>query len=129
LHAGAGNMAFASTVTGAFALTANSPGTTTFGGAVNVATLPATPRGTTALNGGSVTTTADQIYNDAVTLGAATTLDAGAGNITFASTDPGAFPLAANNTGRTTFGGAVNVASLTTNAGGTTALNGGSVTT
>src|SRR5207247_7862890 len=80
-------------------------------------------------NGCSVTTTGDHICIDAVTLGTATILSASAGNITFPTTVTGAFELTANGTGTTSFGGAVNVASLTTNAGGTTALNGGSVTT
>ena len=82
------------------------------------------------LNGGTVTTTGNQTYNNPVTLGANTTLNAGAGNISFVSTVTGAaFTLDANSTGTTTFGGAVNVASLTTNAGGTTAINGATVTT
>jgi hypothetical protein len=79
---------------------------------------------------GVITTTGDQQYNVPVTLTANTTLNAGAGNITFASTVTGAaFTLDANSTGTTSFGGAVNVAALTTNAGGTTAINGDVVTT
>ncbi|HTO51322.1 MAG TPA: autotransporter-associated beta strand repeat-containing protein, partial [Burkholderiales bacterium] len=137
LNAGAGDIAFNNTVNGAFALTANSTGTTTFGGAVGgttaLASLTTNAGGTTAINGGAVTTTGAQTYNDAVTLGANTTLNAGAGAINFANTLNGGFALTANSTGATTFGGVVGgvtpLASLTTNAGGTTAINGGAVTT
>jgi hypothetical protein len=79
---------------------------------------------------GIITTTGNQQYNVPVTLVANTTLDAGAGDITFAGTVSGAaFTLDANSTGATTFGGAVNVSALTTNALGTTAINGDMVTT
>ena len=79
---------------------------------------------------GLITTSGNQQYNVPVTLTANTTVEAGAGNITFASTVSGAaFTLNANSTGATTFGGAVNVAALTTNLGGTTAINGDVVTT
>ena len=37
--------------------------------------------------------------------------------------------MTVNTTGATTFGGTVNLTSLTTNAGGTTNINGGGVTT
>jgi filamentous hemagglutinin family protein len=124
---------FGSTLSGAFSLTVNSPGATTFGGAVDVAGLLTNSGGTTAINGGMVTTTGGQTYNDAVTLGANATFNAGAGPITFASTVDGLFSLTANTTGATTFGGAVGgtnaLTTLTTNADGTTAINGGSVTT
>jgi hypothetical protein len=78
---------------------------------------------------GLVTTTGDQQYLVPVTLVANTTVDAGAGNITFASTVTGAFTLDANSTATTTFGDDVNVAALTTNLVGTTAINGDVVTT
>ncbi|MFM8415184.1 MAG: beta strand repeat-containing protein, partial [Planctomycetota bacterium] len=128
-------LTFATTLDGAFALAANSQGTTTFGGAVGgqtaLASLVTDAGGTTQFDGGSVTTTGSQTYNDAATLGADTTLSGGA--LTFATTLDGAFALAANSQGTTTFGGAVGgttpLVSLATDAGGTTALNGGDVTT
>ena len=139
LDASAGSITFASALDGAFALTANTTGTTTFGGAVGgttaLASLTTSTGGATAINGGSVKTSgADgQVYADAVTLGANTTLDAAAGAITFASTLDGVYRLDANTTGTTTFGGAVGgttpLAHLETNAGGTTAINGGAITT
>ena len=139
LDAAAGAITFATTLDGSFALAANTTGTTTFGGAVGGTTaltsLAADKGGTTAINGGAVTTSGSdgQVYNDAVTLGANTTLDAAAGAITFATTLDGAFTLAANTTGTSTFGGAVGsttpLAHLETNAGGTTAINGGAITT
>jgi len=127
-----------STVNGAQTLAVNTAGTTTFAGAVGGVTpltsVTTDAGGTTALNGGTVTTTGAQTYNDAVTLGAATTLTStGSGNITLGSTVNGAQTLAVNTAGTTTFAGAVGgttpLTSLTTNAGGTTAINGGSVTT
>jgi hypothetical protein len=67
-------------------------------------------------------------------LGANTTLSStGAGNIGFADTLNGAYTLTINTTGDTVFGGAVGTSaalvSLTTNAGGNVAINGGSVRT
>jgi hypothetical protein len=86
-----------------------------------------------ALNGGAVTSSGGQVYNGPVTLGANTVLNAGSGNVTFASTVNGAFSLTVNSTGTTTFGSAVGnstlLTSLTTDAGGITAMNGGSLTT
>ena len=86
----------------------------------------------TALNGGTVTTVGAQAYNQNVTLGAATTLaSSGGADITFAKTVDGAQSLAVNTAGTTTFGGTVGnnqpLTSLTTDAAGTTALNGGIV--
>jgi hypothetical protein len=139
LDAAAGAIRFANTLNGAFSLVANTTGLTTFGGAVGgktaLVSLITNAGGTTAINGGSVRTSgvAGQVYGDAVTLGATTTLNAGASAITIASTLDGAFSLVANTTGLTTFGGVVGgrtaLVSLTTNAGGTTAINGGSVRT
>ena len=75
---GSGNITFGSTVNGAFSLTANTAGATSFGGAVGGTTaltsITTDAPGSTALNGGGVTTTGAQTYNDAVTLGANTTL-------------------------------------------------------
>ena len=110
LNAGAGDINFAGTIDGAFSLDLNSTGTTTLGGAVGGTTaltsVTTNAGGTTAINGGAVTTTGNQAYNDAVSLGANTTLAAGAGNINLASTVDGAFSLDLNSTGTTTLGGA-----------------------
>jgi hypothetical protein len=130
----ASGLAFADTVSGAYGLTVNSGGTTSFAKAVNLASLTTDAGGTTAIGGGSVTTTGAQCYNDAVILSADTVLTASA--VKFASTvDADGTPraLAVNAAGATTFGGAVGaaaaLASLTTDAAGTNALNGGSVRT
>ena len=74
---GSGNVTFAA-VDNNFALTVSTAGTTTFAGAVGslaqLFSLTTDAAGSTAMNGGSVTTTTGaQIYNDAVTLGANTT--------------------------------------------------------
>ncbi|HEV3343589.1 MAG TPA: DUF4214 domain-containing protein, partial [Pirellulales bacterium] len=136
---GGGSMTFAQTVDGASALTVNTVGTTTFGGVVGGTTalisLTTDAPGSTAIDGGAVTTTAGQTYNDSVTLGAAATTltSTGGGDITFGSTLDGASALTVNTSGTTTFGGAVGgttpLASLTTDAAGSTAINGGTVKT
>ncbi|MFM7137729.1 MAG: beta strand repeat-containing protein, partial [Planctomycetota bacterium] len=135
----AGNLTFGGTVNGGFALAVHTAGATTFSGAVGgttpLARLTTDAGGTTAINGGSIATStaAGQVFNDAVTLGNNTTLSAVAGAITFASTLDGAKTLAVNTQGLTTFGGAVGtttpLVSLTTDAGGTTAISGGSIKT
>ncbi len=128
-----GNVTFNSTINGGQNLVINTGGATTFGGVVGGTTaltsLTTNAVGTTAINGGAITTTSNQTYNDAVTLGANTILNAGAGALTFGNTLNGAFSLTANSTGSTIFGGLVGnttaLTSLTTNVGGTTAINGG----
>ncbi|NTU59181.1 MAG: filamentous hemagglutinin N-terminal domain-containing protein, partial [Chlorobiaceae bacterium] len=141
------------------ALVLNSTNTTTLGGAVTSASVLTNAGGTTAINGGSVTTSGTQTYNDDVTLGVGTTLtttnsavlfgskvdseategngltiSAGSGAITLtgavgSGVTQGLGALVLNSTNTTTLGGAVTAASVLTNAGGTTAINGGSVTT
>jgi autotransporter-associated beta strand protein len=135
---GSGNVTLASSVDGAFSLTVNTGGTTALGGAVGGSTaltgLTTDAPGRTALNGGAVTTTGAQTYNDAVTLEADTTLTSiGSGSVTLASTVNGAFGLTVNTGGTTTFGGVVGgstaLTTISTDAPGSTALNGGNVTT
>ncbi len=140
--AAAGNVTFNntlnSTVNGVSALTVNTAGATTFNGAVGSAgallSLTTDAPGTVAINGGAVTTTTFQTYNDVATIGANTTVTStGAGNITFAQTLNGAFSLIANTAGQTIFngvvGGAAALTSVTTDAAGGTQVNGGAVTT
>src|SRR5207244_569883 len=90
--------------------------------------------GSTDINGGSIRTTGAQTYNDDVVLSADALLDSSAnGNITFVKTVNGAQNLTVNTAGTTTFGGAVGnserLTSVTTDAAGTTAINGGAVNT
>jgi len=145
LDAGAGNIALGGTVndaiSGTHSLTLNSTGVTTFAAALgNSAALNSVTTntgGTLVMNGGSVTTTGAQSYGEAITLGADTTLSAGAGNITLGSTvndaTSGSHSLTLNSTGVTTFAAALGnsaaLNSVMTNAGGTLVMNGGSVTT
>ena len=117
------------TIDGAQSLTLNGSSVTldgAIGSSTALTSLSVT--GPTALNGGGVTTTGAQTYNNAVTLGADTAIVA-AGGSQFLSTVNGAQALAI--TGSATFGGAVgvgvNLASLSVS--GATALNGGAVTT
>lgn len=87
-----------------------------------------------ALNGNGVTTAGDQDYRGAVTLGADNVLTSSAsGAINFESTVDGGSGLTVNTAGNTTFvgavGGTTQLAGLTTDAGGTTFVNGGLVAT
>jgi hypothetical protein len=144
--AGAGSITFgaSATITGtAWTLDVETSGATsaTFGAAVVTKSLMVDAgdfSGLIGLNGGTVTTTAGQTYDGAVTLGQSTVLkDTGAGSITFgtSATVTGATEtLDVETTGATTatFGGAVSVKSLTVDAGdssGLIGLNGGAVTT
>ena len=104
-----------STGNGAFSLTVNTAGTTTFGGAVGGTTaltsVTTDAPGSTAINGGSVTTSGAQTYNDAVTV---TTLDSTLkttnSNVTFGSslTLTSGNATVTDGSGNTTFTGAVN---------------------
>ena len=92
--------------------------------------------GTTVTLQGNIQTGGAQTYNGAVTLGADTILTStGSGPITFAGTlgsDSTARNLTVATSGITTFSGAIGATplnSLTINGGGTTNINGGSVTT
>jgi hypothetical protein len=126
------------------ALTVNDSGTTMLAGAVGgsvageeLSSFTTDAAGATAINGGSVRTSGAQTYGDAVTLGGQTTLT-GVG-ITLGSTvksDGTARSLTINDSATTTLAGAVGgsasgeeLGSLTTDAAGTTAINGGSVRT
>ena len=89
VDAGAGNVVFGALLNGGSALTVNSTGSTTFtgpvGGSTALLSLTTDAMGTTAINGGSVVTSGNQTFNDAVTLGQATTFTTTTGgNVTFA---------------------------------------------
>ncbi|MEO6280661.1 filamentous hemagglutinin N-terminal domain-containing protein [Roseateles sp.] len=152
VNSGAGAASFGGAVGGTTrlgALTVNSSGATTFTAAVNAASVTTT--GTLAINGGSVNTTGAQNFGGAITLGADATLsgdgvafastvdgarnltvNSGAGAASFGGTVGGTTRLGAlvvNSSGATTFTAAVNAASVTTDAVGTLAINGGSVNT
>ena len=132
----ASTLSFGSTLDGPGALDADVVGATTFsgvvGGAASLASINTDAAGTTAINGGSITTAGSQTYNDAVSL-AAGTQTLGALALSFESTLDGPGGLDADVAGATTFsgivGGTASLASIDTDAAGTTAVNGGSVTT
>ena len=101
---------FGGTVDGAYALTVNDAGTTSFGGIVGGATpltsLTVTAANGIAMNNTAVTTTAAQIYNGVMTLGG--NLTATGVGITFGGTVDGAHTLTVDaTTGTTSFSGAV----------------------
>ena len=129
-----GAVTFVKTLSGGHSLTVNTAGTTTFGGAVSIASLETDAGGTTRI-GGNVTTSAPagQVFNDAAILTADAALSAGAGAISFARSLDGGFNLSVNTTGTATFGGKVGdgtpLASLTTDALGTSIVTGGLVRT
>ena len=101
---GTGPIAFNGTIDGAQSLTLNSTGTTTLAGAVGGSTplssLTTNAGGTTAVNGGSVTTTGNQVYGDAVTLTQATT---------FTTTGGGSAVSFGNNVTNTLAGASITV--------------------
>ena len=133
-----GAVVFSGTMDGPAALTVNTAGATEFDGLIGgmspLASLTTDAPGTTRLNAGQVFTTGAQIYGDAVTLARNTTLvSTGNGDLRFGQTLDGAFALTLNTGGLTLFGGAVGgatpLASVTTDAPGTTQFYGGSVST
>ncbi|QDT79612.1 Cadherin domain protein [Gimesia maris] len=88
----------------------------------------------TTFNGGTVSTTGSQLYNNAVNFVTNSTLTSSNGDtIEFVSTVDGSIDLVINTTGSTIFGDAVGntlaLTTLTTNTGGITYLNGGIVNT
>ena len=104
------------------------------GGGSPLASLTTDAGGTTVFGStaGTVTTVNAQAYHDNVTVATAGTVFASTGNqaVTFHGTLSGTgTDVTVNTAGSTTFGAAVSVASLTTDAAGTTAINGGAVTT
>ena len=120
------NVDFVNTLAGGTkSLTVDDSGTTTFGGAVSgVNALITDAAGNTAINA-DITTTGGQTYNDAVTLGGAGVLRTLTGvNVDFVNTLAGGTKsLTVDDSGTTTFGGAVSgVNALTTDAAGSTVL-------
>ena len=129
-----GNITFSDALDGVAALTLVSLGVITFlglvGGDQRLSRLTTKGGGTTDINGGGVTTTGDQDYEEPVTLSAdATFTSTDDGNLRYASTVTGPFALDVSTVGVTTFLGAVSVASLTTAPFGTTEIDGSGITT
>ncbi|WAC21837.1 filamentous hemagglutinin N-terminal domain-containing protein [Luteolibacter sp. SL250] len=136
-----GGIIFTQTVNGGFRLTANSSGDTRFegsvGGTTELRSLTTDAGGTTFLGsvaGIQVNTTEFQQYNDAVRL--VSDVGISASQVTFATTvdgDAAARGLTVTAAGDTIFGGFVGgntaLASLTTDGGGFTRINGEGVTT
>jgi autotransporter-associated beta strand protein len=135
---GGSNIQFNDTVDGAIDLQIDTAGTTIFNGAIGdnspLSSLTTNAGGTTQINGGSIQTSGNQIFNDDVELGANTVLTStGSGAITFNQRLNGTHTLELNTDGDTTFNGTVGdtneLVSLTTDANGTTFINGGSIAT
>ncbi len=139
-----GNITFGSSVSGAVALTITTAGTGTFNGPVGTGTpLTSVSTGTSGtfdINGGSVSTSGVQAYNEPVLLSANTVLTSSgtvaAGNITLANTvnsTAGTFSLTVNSAGTTFFdgvvGGVASLASVATDSAGSTDINTTGITT
>ncbi len=155
ISASAGDVTFAGTVNGGFALAVHTSGTVSFAktvGSASSLTSLSTDAGGTASFSANVTTIGAQSYggnltiaaastltstNGAVTIGGATTLNGNltvtAGAITFNGAIDGGKTLTAYSANATVFGAAVGavtpLSSLTTDAGGTTILAGNVTTT
>lgn len=138
-NTGANNVIFNSTINGSHNLSIDNAGTTRFNGAVGAIT-PLTSflgsnNGIIEINGGTLATSGAQTYsNNTTTIGAAAILSGV--NITFNSIFRSAnatnFDITINDSGTTTFNAAVGgqaFSSFTTDAAGTTVLNGGSIAT
>ncbi|KOQ19793.1 hypothetical protein ABW35_25100, partial [Achromobacter xylosoxidans] len=110
---GSGAVAFTGAVSGANALTVTSIGTTTYGGAVDIASLNQAGSGGTAINGGSVTTSGTQTYVGHVTLGEDAVLTGA--TVTLANGADGAHALEIDGTALLTgaIGATTKLASLT----------------
>ncbi|MCH4580057.1 filamentous hemagglutinin N-terminal domain-containing protein [Achromobacter xylosoxidans] len=124
---GSGAVAFTGAMSGANALTVTSIGTTTYGGAVDIASLNQAGSGGTAINGGSVTTSGTQTYVGHVTLGEDAVLTGA--TVTLANGADGAHALEIDGTALLTgaIGATTKLASLTLDGAAT--LNAGSIAT
>ncbi len=114
------------------AITGNAVFRRSVGGSKAIASLSVS--GATTLGGGTIRTGGNQTYTGAATLSGSTILNStAAGNITFGFTIDGSFSLTVNTAGTTTFTGGVGgnspLVSLATDAGGSTILGGGGITT
>lgn len=100
-----GDITFADTIDGAQNLIVNTSGTTVFdgiiGGNTAVASMTTDAPGSVTVNGGAVTTTGAQTYNEALNLGADTVITGS--DVTFAGSVDGAQALSVNDDGTTTF--------------------------
>ena len=115
---------FNGSINGVGALITDAAGNTVINGSISAGSV--TLNDPAALNGGIITTVADQDYNAAVTLGADSTLSGA--NLRFVAITGGGRDLNANASGVTTFNGVVSgVDDLRTDAGGSTRINTASV--
>jgi hypothetical protein len=136
---GGGSLSMVGTVDGSWALTLNTSGTMTFGSSVGgstpLYTLTTGYSGQTIINGGSVSTTNTQAYQDPVTLGADTTFSSTNGEVSFSKLDsasgtPRALTIGASEAGFSQgIGTIAALASLTSNAPNHSTTVSGSITT
>lgn len=130
LDNGGGTISFLGQLTGSTSnLTVTTSGKTSFENTVTLNSLKTDGGGVTAIDGGNVTTGSYQWYFDAVTLGAPNTILKAGSDVFFFSTVNGSSNLTVQSPGVTRFNDTVNIASLTTDAAGSTAIDGGSIVT
>ena len=131
----AGNITFEKTVDGGFQLSVNTAGVTTFGGAIGtlipVAGLITDAAGTTTVQSGTVLANLADFRDDVLLTRDLTITGTTVSFEKTVNSDATARALTVNASGVTTFGGAVGglapLASLTTDAAGTTDVNGSPV--
>jgi hypothetical protein len=133
LNSGTGNVSFNNSVgntTSLGNLSVNSGGTTLFNNTVKATSLTTDAEGSSQING-NITTTGSQNYNDAVNLQGNTTLTGN--NVAFQNTVDGSQTLTVNASGTTHFekavGGTTALTALTTDATGSSQINGNVTTT
>ena len=115
-------------VTGTAALVVNTPAATTFAGTVTAGSVTTNAPGTTAINGGSVDHDGEPDVRRRRHDRAGHDLRRGGCHVRQVA-HGGGETTTVNASGTTTFGGAVTAAAVTTDAPGTTKINGGTVTT
>jgi hypothetical protein len=126
---GSGDVTLNAGATGNQALVINTGGVTQLGGGISVGSVTTDAGGTVKLSG-TITTTGAQTYDDGAVLGAATILTSTAGGVLALNGGAdGAHDLTLNTAGVTKLGGGISVASLSTDAGGSTEITGDVTTT
>jgi hypothetical protein len=119
-----GRIAFNGGATGDRALTINTAGVTELDGGITVGSITTDAGGSVKLSG-AITTTGAQNYHDAAELAGPTTLaSTGGGALALNAGAVGPFDLALNTSGATQLAGGIHLASLTTDAGGSTRITG-----
>ncbi|HVK14851.1 MAG TPA: hypothetical protein VM597_39300, partial [Gemmataceae bacterium] len=125
---GGGNIVFGKGLFGGVKAVVSTAGITRFDHAVDLGELTTDSFGVSAVNAGVVRTAGSQTFGDTVTVSVPAVFRAGA-NALFGGSLLGGTSVVVESPQTTYFGGPVSLASLVTDAGGQTGINGGSVAT